>query len=375
MIGRKTVMASDTTTTRIPTTGPDAEAMMIRGLESFYEDVAKNSGETVLCKDDDNNSAAMANAAKQPANVDRTRRREKRALVVLRGIAHAPSYVHYSGKRINVDFRNAVDSIQNNVIRDLRENAGYGAVDVHVVTYPDVGDDVKAALQEAYSPCAIHYMDVPYAKGSQRAVFKQCLRVISGAASPDTEIAVIARLDVRMKTPLSRLRLDPGRVNFLWPEKHAQHQNQPHLPVGDDEKNELQLQQSTKPEDVKVTCDVLHVLPPDAAPVFLEAVDASRPSNNLHGVYVPLLRRLSAARHTDSRFGAQHSAPEQQRRHVLKKEEGDFISFAFDEPHESNTDLVPNPVYHILRDGATKMLGGPTPVFWKKMLGKHWKAL
>jgi len=313
-----------------------------------------------------------ASMMQQTDTADNFYKNHNKALVILRGIAYAPQYVHYSGKRVDVDFRTAAQSIRAHIIQDLAQRSGYGAVDVHLVTYPDIPDDVRRDLVRIYAPAHIHFMDVPSTKGTQRAVFKRCLRVITENATPDVDVAVIARFDTEIKTPLTSLRIDPTCVNFLWREMHARkgsagdllhdaeacrdRETQESLASAAAEEEE-QRTRRVRPEDVRVTSDVLHVLPPTYAPAFLEAVEASKPSNNLHGVYAMLLQVLA-------RNGME--------------EDGDSklpVSFMFDEAYESNTDIRPNPVYHIVREGASRMLGGPTPVFWKKLLGRNWKAL
>lgn len=262
----------------------------------------------------------------------------KTVAVILRGLAFAPNYVHFSGQRVNVDFRRTADSIRRNLIN------GFERVRLHLVTYPDLPDDLRDALSHVYSDGIhnvttnqIHYMDTPSHKGSQRAVFERCLRV-AATERESSDLVVICRFDLDVKTPVAELRIDPDRVNFMWRETTS-----------------LQRPPPSNTNNDRVGCDAIHVFPPRLAdPLLLQATRALPASNNLHGL-PGALADLS----------------------VSQTQQQSLVAFVLDdETYDSNTDASPNPIYRIDRGDATRMLGGHSSrVFWKKMLGTGWTTL
>jgi hypothetical protein len=286
-------------------------------------------------------------------DVDHGDAKKGRALVIIRGIAYAPRYVHYSGKRVDVDFRSTVDSVRKNVIGDLEEVMGFrGAVDVDLATYAAVPSDVMNELVETYRPRKIHLMHKDAARSSQREVFRMALSEIvenEDAHVAAYDIVVVIRFDTLIKAPLSSLAVNPGQINFLWREQPASVSASASFKGGLDSNADLY--------GVRTTSDVMHVFPPKYARALRDAVDSSRTSAHMHGVYPELLRVFS-----------------QEDPAVARREKDPPISFMFPEGRESNTDVMENPVYHIVRKRESAMLPGHTNVFWSKLLGsRHMK--
>lgn len=293
---------------------------------------------------------------------------EKKALVIIRGIAYSPSYIHFSGNRVVVDFRLAVDSVRKNVIEDMTQNLGYGKVDVDLVTYDRLPEDVNNDLEKMYSPRKMHLIDKDPQQSSQREIFHTALTEVSDVAeNQEYDIVVIIRFDTVIKRPLSSLRIRPDRVNFLWQEVPAKQQQSASGPTGSSSSSSGAISNPNQNlEKIRVTSDVIHVFPPKFTPAMKEAVEASKNAGHLHGLYPELLRAFERRRRASSMM----HAPNDDEKHDLYP-----IFFVYEQGHESNTDAIPNPVYHILRHNRSAMLAKHTSTFWKNMLGKKWGSV
>jgi hypothetical protein len=275
--------------------------------------------------------------------------RRRTALVIVRGIAVHNQYIHKSGKRVNVDFRFSAESITKNVIHDLKDRLGYYRVEVHLVTYGNLSDQDSEDLRSIYQPEGIHIVESDPEKSCQRDVFKRALSIVldvEAEDSSDVDLVVILRFDTVIKQPISELSIHPDHINFLWKED----------PV---------LGRGSHPSsfETKVS-DVVHIFHPRFCLDMYDAITQLNSTNNLHGMYQPLVNRLSQ-KQSDAMFA-------QEGCHQPKLP----ISFVLDDKgYESNTDLAPNPVYHIVRDVTSEMLAGHTAHFWRRMLGKSWRRI
>ena len=302
--------------------------------------------------------------------------RGKKAAFVLRGIARHSSYVHHTGKRVEIDFRIPAESIVHNVVRDLESEFGYD-VDTFLVTYANLNAQEEAEMVGAYRPKNghVHYMRCRPEESNQRDLFKHALRVVMEEADPVTSLVVVLRFDLEMKTPLSKLSINQNAINFLWRERPLNAPSSVHREIGFDGRvmannpglsrrpafgptvsaNRPRQQTERKNERSGVccatppVCDVLQIFPAHFTNLVYDAASRLATPSKLHGLLGPI-------------YQVSEDAP---------------VNFLLDDDryHESNTDVCPNPVYHIVRAASAQMVPGHTSHFWKKLLGSNWRRI
>lgn len=351
-------------------------------------------------------SRAQAHRQKKREQLDETDKKrtavqkKNKVAVVLRGIARHTSYVHQSGKRVDIDFRSTAESIKKNVINDL-ENRGRCTVQTFLITYDNLGDVDETDLINTFRPKTnrIDYLKCQPEQSNQRDLFKHALEVVKRDADPDTSSVIIIRFDTEIKIPITELNTNPDRINFLWKERPARSSPSQVREIDENgrllcpaskplnERVKQQWVREKKMTSVKETiatdrhvapppvkaapvCDIIFVFPFRFMDIMREATRRLATPSRLHGIMGPLCQVLEE--------------------HEQKRERrGDFPSYDFSLPrsypihfvmddetcYESNTDVLENPVYHIVRGNATKIVSGHTAHIWKKMLGNKWRRI
>lgn len=213
--------------------------------------------------------------------------------VVLRGYAY----------RNRTDWRPCVASLKQHVVLPLRQR--YGTCDVLLATY-DLGDTERdrarltTALLRDYDPDL--YVFVREGK-TQRDMAVLALDVaIRANAVRNYDLVAVTRFDLRFKScPLAYGTFKPGAVNFLWREWHARAW-----------------------ADHRRVPDAVHLMPGNLLGAFKAGVvTADGNGRCLHTVWHKIAAVTDPAN-----------------LHVMND---------VDEYVDSNTDVMPNPVYEIVR--------------------------
>jgi hypothetical protein len=290
------------------------------------------------------------------------------AYVVIRGVSRKPSYVHFSGKRYDVDFTDTCDNINQNVIAPLLSCGLFAHVKVVCVTY-SLDEQSETELRARLNADLVIYMPGKIEDHSQSDVFLKSLELAleDGKeeedfllnACPDElgpdpvslsgqSVVIITRFDVMFKGPITRLDIDVDAVNFLWLETGSADLPQ----ISADETEEVPDASTTKHAIERAEAiyrvavsDVLHVAPIKYVPSLINTVKNNVRKGikkNMHNCYCGLVEEMVPVNF------------------VIKNRKID-----------SNSDSQWNPVYVIFRGKSRKgLLPSHTGVFWARMLGK-----
>lgn len=219
------------------------------------------------------------------------------AALVLRGY----SYCKQEGRH-GTDWRKCVASHRTHLLAPLRHR--YGSCDVILVTYDTIrgecpDDDLTSALVRDYGADVL----VVSQQGPTQ-VNTATLALDTAIRAHDIrryDLVVLSRFDLKyLKCPLDHGTFAPGKINFLWREWNQQ--------AWDDHKR---------------VPDAVQMIPGDLLGAFREGVVAAPSNRCLHLVWYPTARALGG----------------EDRLHVMDPE-----GFT-----DSNTDVMDNPVYRIIR--------------------------
>lgn len=247
----------------------------------------------------------------------------RRVAVLLRGIAYAPTYVHFSRTVHRIDFRETAAALVRQLISPLAvECGGFDNVDLFAVTY-HAGDFHDACLRETFGTPPLRLRATEFhaytSSATQVDLLTAGLAMVASHAAVDDVMydrIIVVRFDVKFHEGVDV-------VPFLFPQSTV---TDFMLPWREREVSRSDM------EPWEPGCqvgDALHSLMGNDIDAFIDALSKCTARTNMHMFYPQLLEALSS-----------------RTQHAVKF----MVPATY---HDSNTDKVSNPVYrlhrHVLR--------------------------
>ena len=203
--------------------------------------------------------------------------------LVLRGITYSPIYVHHTGVAYRIDYQDNLKNIREQILEPFNN------ADVYLSTY---ASEKQKEVLEDIKP--VGHVFLPAKGKTQVDCFAAGLELVKNS-NIAYDLVIVTRMDLDFTMPLSQLKFDVTKFNFMWEEN-------PRV-------------------DSNCVADAMHVFPSRLLGPLMQTLREYDYTKNLHKL----------------------------RSYLLKHTDASELHYVFAPVLDSNSDKCPNPLYKIKR--------------------------
>lgn len=132
--------------------------------------------------------------------------------LLIRGITFDDKFKHWTGKLLEIDYKNNLQSIISKVIEPLRNS---NDVDLYLTTYQSIERPKEMLVNDFGLECFEHATILDRHNTTQMDCFLAGLKTIQ-ASGKAYEMVIVTRFDLDLKYNIDLVPWDCDKVNFLW---------------------------------------------------------------------------------------------------------------------------------------------------------------
>ena len=133
--------------------------------------------------------------------------------LLLRGFVYKKHHMHWTGKVVEIDYRDNLSNVKTQVVEPLRSKY---SVDVYLSTYETNRVD-KDELMHEFDAREICW-SVDDGSSKQMDCLQRGVEMIMDQHI-DYDLVIISRFDLELKVSVTDIPYDPAKINFIWYEQ------------------------------------------------------------------------------------------------------------------------------------------------------------